>query len=259
MHPIRFILVGLALVLFAILLPLLIDEERPDDKSITQIAGIVVGSFFVLFGILRWTGVSRRDLNAPITHMFPENRNARFFTGSQLAFGIAVIAVYVVVAEFVDFYLMGLPSPRGNPIAHRVAETAIVWAALWVVVGWWFFVRGYVFRWSWHAWLMLLIPLLAGLVEAGDEFAGQRARAAGPPAPPSTVLRLVESSLLLIPLVKGLVLAAILYVHLRVWAKRTEQGCCANCGYNLRGNESGVCPECGVVAQAMQQHGFEAR
>jgi hypothetical protein len=24
-------------------------------------------------------------------------------------------------------------------------------------------------------------------------------------------------------------------------------GCCRNCGYDLRGNVSGVCPECGVV------------
>ena len=26
---------------------------------------------------------------------------------------------------------------------------------------------------------------------------------------------------------------------------RTREGCCAECGYNLRGNVSGVCPECG--------------
>lgn len=259
MHPFFFIFLGLLQFLLAYLLPFRWITKDPKYLTVPRVILVVLGVLLMLIGMLHWARLIPRDWHEPLSGVLPKNWNANFFTGTQLAFGIAVIAVYVVVAELVDFYLMGLPSPRGNPIAHRVAETAIVWAALWVVIGWWFFVRGYVFRWSWHAWLMLLIPLLAGLVEAGDEFAGQRARAAGPPAPPSTVLRLVESSLLLIPLVKGLVLAAILYVHLRVWAKRTEQGCCANCGYNLRGNESGVCPECGVVAQAMQQHGFEAR
>jgi hypothetical protein len=28
-------------------------------------------------------------------------------------------------------------------------------------------------------------------------------------------------------------------------AKRSKQGCCASCGYNLTGNISGTCPECG--------------
>lgn len=27
--------------------------------------------------------------------------------------------------------------------------------------------------------------------------------------------------------------------------RRRRQGCCLNCGYNLTGNVSGVCPECG--------------
>ncbi len=32
-------------------------------------------------------------------------------------------------------------------------------------------------------------------------------------------------------------------------AKRVRQGCCVNCGYNLRSNRSGTCPECGTPAK----------
>lgn len=30
--------------------------------------------------------------------------------------------------------------------------------------------------------------------------------------------------------------------------RRREQGLCAECGYDLTGNDSGVCPECGKTA-----------
>jgi hypothetical protein len=34
----------------------------------------------------------------------------------------------------------------------------------------------------------------------------------------------------------------------------TEMGRCAGCGYNLTGNTSGVCPECGIVVPAEANH-----
>lgn len=34
-------------------------------------------------------------------------------------------------------------------------------------------------------------------------------------------------------------------VKLRLPSK--DDGCCQTCGYNLRGNTSGVCPECGAA------------
>jgi hypothetical protein len=40
-------------------------------------------------------------------------------------------------------------------------------------------------------------------------------------------------------------LGAAEYAQRRI-ARRVKRGCCAECGYNLTGNVSGVCPECGV-------------
>jgi hypothetical protein len=36
----------------------------------------------------------------------------------------------------------------------------------------------------------------------------------------------------------------------RIRARRRARGHCAVCGYDLTGNESGVCPECGTVSAA---------
>ena len=36
--------------------------------------------------------------------------------------------------------------------------------------------------------------------------------------------------------------------------RRREKGCCLKCGYNLTGNVSGVCPECGEPAGQNDRH-----
>jgi hypothetical protein len=46
-----------------------------------------------------------------------------------------------------------------------------------------------------------------------------------------------------IPLILVAIPTAILWYRDR----RPPKGCCQGCGYNLRGNVSGVCPECGRV------------
>ncbi len=44
------------------------------------------------------------------------------------------------------------------------------------------------------------------------------------------------------------------------WNKRRELGpnACPSCGYDLTGNESGVCSECGVEAKAPEASGFHS-
>lgn len=39
------------------------------------------------------------------------------------------------------------------------------------------------------------------------------------------------------------------YLSRRAKDRRLMRGCCAACGYDLRGNTSGVCPECGEPAR----------
>jgi hypothetical protein len=42
----------------------------------------------------------------------------------------------------------------------------------------------------------------------------------------------------------------VLTMRRRTRRRRRERGLCAGCGYDLRGNVSGVCPECGEAARA---------
>jgi len=54
---------------------------------------------------------------------------------------------------------------------------------------------------------------------------------------------------LVLPLLLSLPLSLIAVVKLIVWASsklRHAKGHCPMCGYDLTGNTSGVCPECGT-------------
>ena len=49
----------------------------------------------------------------------------------------------------------------------------------------------------------------------------------------------------------GVPLAA--WLAVRSWraTRRRTQGACATCGYDLTGNQSGTCPECGTAVQSL--------
>src|SRR5215469_489049 len=55
-----------------------------------------------------------------------------------------------------------------------------------------------------------------------------------------------------VPWVEMLAFAPAIYIFRREWYRRrqrelrAEGGCCLKCGYDLHGNTSGVCPECGT-------------
>ncbi|MCO6438016.1 MAG: hypothetical protein J5J06_13065 [Phycisphaerae bacterium] len=51
----------------------------------------------------------------------------------------------------------------------------------------------------------------------------------------------------------SLLLGRILAIPAARLAKRKRKGICANCAYDLRGNVSGVCPECGTPCDAPRE------
>lgn len=57
-----------------------------------------------------------------------------------------------------------------------------------------------------------------------------------------------QSTWLTIPLWIPLVLTASPAAYLFYRDRRIPPHCCQSCGYDLTGNTSGVCPECGVTA-----------
>jgi len=55
----------------------------------------------------------------------------------------------------------------------------------------------------------------------------------------------VERTLIVLPLWIPFLIVAVLTVFLWWTDRRIPPHCCQNCGYNLTGNVSGICPECG--------------
>ena len=57
---------------------------------------------------------------------------------------------------------------------------------------------------------------------------------------------------IIVPL--GMPIAGTMIAAIALWRfsrRVVRHGCCANCGYSLIGNESGICPECGVECRPM--------
>ena len=63
--------------------------------------------------------------------------------------------------------------------------------------------------------------------------------------PPSTVMLISTPLWLAASLFATYPTIAFIQGPLRRWRRR-RKGLCENCGYNLTGNESGICPECGT-------------
>jgi len=66
--------------------------------------------------------------------------------------------------------------------------------------------------------------------------------------------------LLRIPLIHLFILFAVFpcvcsWCAIRDWRRRRPEGHCPSCGYNLTGNSSGVCPECGAACKAADPAG----
>jgi len=57
---------------------------------------------------------------------------------------------------------------------------------------------------------------------------------------------------LILPLWIPFLVVAVPTTYLWWTDRRIPPGHCQNCGYNLTGNVSGVCPECGVSAPPQQ-------
>ena len=84
--------------------------------------------------------------------------------------------------------------------------------------------------------IALPVMALQTVLDTGDQFFSRRAMALTLPV---------------YALGFGLTLAGWLkYAWKRARAQRISQGLCGACGYNLTGNTSGVCPECGAAASS---------
>jgi hypothetical protein len=166
-----------------------------------------------------------------------------------LASVAGLLVIYVVVAEVTGFDLITLRYPNQSVLSHRTGECAVLWTSLCSAVGWLSVLRR---KPPWRmgpSWIVVAVPILFGLVRSlekawdYEDYVRQSA--------PLWVYCLG----LLLPFALGLILAAFLYWQCRVWRRLGRAGVCRTCGYDLTGNVSGVCPECGTPRESARAGG----
>jgi hypothetical protein len=151
-------------------------------------------------------------------------------------------AVYWLIAATTEFSPL-IPYSTFN---QRVAECAAIWVILCSgYVGMMMFSRR-PYPQGRRMWPIALIPVLVGLrgsiLQAQQSWADLSSPIPG--SPPAW--RMVVLLMMATPLVMGVMGAAFPFILAWNWRRMHRPGTCHLCGYDLQGNVSGRCPECGL-------------
>jgi hypothetical protein len=155
---------------------------------------------------------------------------------------LLICIVYWVVAAKTEFS----PLIPYSTFDQRVGECAAIWTIL---------CSGYVgmmmFRRRPHpehgrTWPTAMVPVLAGLWESICLARGHWADFFHSTLASLPSWRTITLLMTLTPLAMGLMAAAFLLILAWNWRRLHRPGTCSVCGYDLRGNTSHRCPECGL-------------
>ena len=169
------------------------------------------------------------------------------FTWHRLTFVASAIVAYMGIATLGNFYAMGLPHSPVGALYQRSIEASLLWMLLWSGVGCYAGMRG---RWS-EYWLgvavITLVPLLLVLPTGAIVWWDVAAWLLEDSLFPSPFwIKGLMVFMGLGPLIFGACCAGLLRLQLQYWERALRKGVCQKCSYNLTGNVSGICPECGT-------------
>ena len=177
----------------------------------------------------------------------------------QLAVCAAIILVFVIASECFD-PLTRAKRARGMDIIERQAGVSIIlWLALCMAAGWWRVVRKDPPSRVAAAWPLVVPPVLLGTVWAARTAWGIYTFRSDPAmrfAKPLSI-EWLDAILIIYPLGAGAVAGIVLFLFSCFWRQRDrpKAGTCEKCGYNLFGNTTGRCPECGTLFQPAMDGG----
>jgi len=160
------------------------------------------------------------------------------------------LATYSVLAELLDFHLIGIRLPSASAVNHRLRECMILWLVVCSVVGWTlYFLKRRPERGS-SAWPLLVTPLAAAFwLVASECFDIYRVHTQSSARSRPSVSFWFDIGIPVagaaLPLGLWAAISALLVMQAKFWRLPITPGICPTCDYNLTGNESGVCPECG--------------
>jgi peptidoglycan/LPS O-acetylase OafA/YrhL len=145
---------------------------------------------------------------------------------------VLAIAAWLAVAVWVPLYLV-VPA---STLSVRLEEIAVVWSVAGLAFGWAWFLRR---RERPFGYLFCAVPLAIDVVAAATVTADRW---------PMIWRHRVEMLAIVLLLARGVVLSGLLVLHVRWWQRGGQKSAfvCPRCAYNLTGNISGVCPECGL-------------
>lgn len=171
------------------------------------------------------------------------------FTGVVFASMCVVLILYIGVGEKTNSYLVGLPPPGTNPSEHRLWECMLLWGVLCSGVVW---VKAALKRPA-HAtlykWPVVLVPACLGVALTGirvwrlfhgDDSLTSRLHSTNL----HTLLRTIP---ILMPLLSGTLVSCLIVFQNALLTPDFRRGVCRKCAYNLTGNVTGICPECGTA------------
>lgn len=179
---------------------------------------------------------------------FMSERHRPLFGMLSVSSIISLTLLYVIAAEFTKFNLVGARLPSYHWIPHRASEAMLVWSLGCLVYGWLLALTGRLGRRTLNVGPVAAVPLCIGFVvglynlRAFDVWPFPQYTGPNSERLKWIILRITAAVWIS---VVGLALGYMLKAHGRIWRYFSVDGQCRYCEYDLTGNRSGVCPECG--------------
>ena len=160
---------------------------------------------------------------------------------------LSIVVLYIVISERSGLYLLAPPIAGIDRIVSRCAEGMLLWTCSYCVLIWAAIApRRPIFLTTRGVWYAAVVPVLMSAFAAAAETWRQVGG-----GPDYRKEGLWEVYLAIAPLGFGIGLALVIGLQARLVKRLVRNGSrvasfgTCSCGYNLTGNVSGVCPECG--------------
>lgn len=169
---------------------------------------------------------------------------ASIFSGIVVVGICVVLIVYLIVSEIFKFYMFGIPLPGTNLIELRLMGCMLIWTMLCLSVIWYAVFLKKATNRRLFVWPVVLIPFLMGLGISGWRVwcaisDGKSVRVYGH-------LNVPYLFSIVIPAFEGISLSCLILGTACLFYKYSLPESICDCGYDLTGNTSGRCPECGT-------------
>lgn len=164
---------------------------------------------------------------------------------------VAGMVAYSFIAKVLVFHLLALRVPGASRLNHRLGECMLLWVVACSAAGWTLYFRKQRPTSRSSIWPLVVIPLVPALwlaaTEALDAYQGYVATSNTPIVAMPLWIEVWPLVCVALPLAFWAVISFALVAQAKVWRLSASLLPCPKCDYDLTGNVSGICPECGTL------------